>query len=352
MTLGVSCVEHLKECTREEWADLFADQTVITKRVSARVFSALKEEGPFDPKKCAHQLGIRESSSSTPPINFLGKRGKDKDNGTTHSLMSKGFSVKMIPKATKKRMRLATFAAARSAVTDLIDDLDEAGDNELESAVGTVDSGDDESVVTFATCHEEEEISEDEEEEDHVADSGNTWTRSLRAGRCQLSPDLIDPATPEERITWDPDLVEASDRCDDLEDPDGFYKSLGCSKMSSDHKIAQEYAVIRKTFRAMAMKCHPDRTKDKRRHAKFSRRSPAWNTAEQAFKVLGTADDCGCFASRVRYDLDGERRRKDMEQVRLLGILICFYVLIRTGPLTQWFMLLQAINAVYHVNTI
>ena len=58
MTLGVSCVEHLKECTQEEWADLFADQAVITKRVMARVFSALKEEGPFDPKKCAHQLGI------------------------------------------------------------------------------------------------------------------------------------------------------------------------------------------------------------------------------------------------------------------------------------------------------
>ena len=146
------------------------------------MFSALKEEGPFDPKKCAHQLGIRESSSSTPPLNFLGKRGKDKDNGTSHSLMSKGFSVKMIPKATKKRMRLATFAAARSAVTDLIDDLDEAGDNELESAVGTgtVDSGDDESVVTFATCHKEEVIVGSrwllEEEEDPVADSGNTWT--------------------------------------------------------------------------------------------------------------------------------------------------------------------------------
>ena len=73
MTLGVSCVEHLKECTREEWADLFADQTVITKRVSARVFSTLKEEGPFDPKKCAHQLGIPESSSSTPPLNFWGR---------------------------------------------------------------------------------------------------------------------------------------------------------------------------------------------------------------------------------------------------------------------------------------
>ena len=61
MTLGVSCVEHLKECMRVDWADLFAAETVITKRVSARVFAALKEEGFFDPKKCAHQLDIRES---------------------------------------------------------------------------------------------------------------------------------------------------------------------------------------------------------------------------------------------------------------------------------------------------
>ena len=75
MTLGVSCVEHLKECTHEEWADILASETVITKRVSARVFFALKEEGPFDPKKCAHQLSIWQSSSLTPSLKSLGKRG-------------------------------------------------------------------------------------------------------------------------------------------------------------------------------------------------------------------------------------------------------------------------------------
>ena len=132
----------------------------------------------------------------------------------------------------------------------------------------------------------------------------------------------------DERITWDPHLVEAHDRCDDLEDPEGFYESLRCSTMSSDYKTAQEYAVICKSFRAMAMKCHLDRTKDKRRHAKFARRSMEWNHAEQAFRALVTDDDCGCFTSRVKYDLDGERRRKDIEQVRLLGIMICFYLVI------------------------
>ena len=81
----------------------------------------------------------------------------------------------MISKATKKRMQLDTFAAERSAVTDLIDDMDEAGDNELESAVGSVESEDDKSVGTDATGNEEE-ISDDKEEEDPVVDSSNTWT--------------------------------------------------------------------------------------------------------------------------------------------------------------------------------
>ena len=31
VNLGVSCVEHLKECTDEEWADLFASETAITR---------------------------------------------------------------------------------------------------------------------------------------------------------------------------------------------------------------------------------------------------------------------------------------------------------------------------------
>ena len=70
-------------------------------------------------------------------------------------------------------MRLATFTAARSAVVDLIDDMDEAGNNELELAVGSVESQDDESVCTDVTGNEEE-IFKDEEEEDPMADSGNT----------------------------------------------------------------------------------------------------------------------------------------------------------------------------------
>ena len=34
-----------------------------------------------------------------------------------------------------------------------------------------------------------------------------------------------------------------------------------------------------------------------------------------AFDVLGKIDDSGCYALRVEYDLDGERRRNIMEEV-------------------------------------
>ena len=336
-TLGVTCVEHLKECTEEEWADLFEGEKVITKRVLARVFAALNEEGSFNPKKCAHQLGIRESSSLTSPLTSLGKRGRDKDNGTSQSLTSKGFTVKFIPKETKKRIRLATFAAARSAVTDLIPAMEGGGvsdlNNDLEDVadeseeLGSLKSKDDDSVVSDVTGNEEE-TTEDNEEKDLEVLHGNTWSRSLRAGRCQLSQDLIDPASPDERISWDPDLLEPHDRCDDLEDPKGFYKSLGCSKMSSDHQLAQDYALIRRAFRGMAMKCHPDRTTDKRLHAKFSWENMQWNHADRAYKILGAADDSGCFSSRVKYDLDGERRRKEMAEVCIVWDMFSFSVLI------------------------
>ena len=59
--LGVNCVEHLKECTQEEWIELFALQLVITRRVTARVFVSLKGEEGLDPKKCASQLGIEQA---------------------------------------------------------------------------------------------------------------------------------------------------------------------------------------------------------------------------------------------------------------------------------------------------
>ena len=42
VTLDVTCVEHLKERTDEEWANLFAAEPIITRRVTTRVFAGLK----------------------------------------------------------------------------------------------------------------------------------------------------------------------------------------------------------------------------------------------------------------------------------------------------------------------
>ena len=44
-TIGVRCVEELKELHPKEWDGLFADQTVISQRKAKRVFGKLLEEG-------------------------------------------------------------------------------------------------------------------------------------------------------------------------------------------------------------------------------------------------------------------------------------------------------------------
>ena len=68
LALGVNCVEHLKECTNDEWMDLFRTETPIMARVAAPVFDALKSEGDLDPKQCTSQLGFALASRSCPPL--------------------------------------------------------------------------------------------------------------------------------------------------------------------------------------------------------------------------------------------------------------------------------------------
>ena len=104
VTLGVACTKHLKECTDEERAHLFATKTTITRRVTTRVFAALKKEGDFDPKKCASQLGISQISCVSPPLPSLSRRERNKDDGTPFKFTAKGIDVKYILKETKKRM--------------------------------------------------------------------------------------------------------------------------------------------------------------------------------------------------------------------------------------------------------
>ena len=304
VTLGVTCVEHLKECTHEEWSDLFAAETTITRRVAARVIAALKKEGELDPKKCAFQLGIVQASRAPPPLSSLSRRGKSKDDGTSFKLTAKGITVKFISKETKKRIRLSTFAAARAAVVDIMDDVGEGGDALLG---GTTDdlsggAGDAEDVLDSMSMLDGGEAdgtggdisdSDSEEEEDTEQGRNPRRIRSWRDGRCLLSKDLYDPAPSDERLTWDSDLVGVEDRCDDLEDPEGYYTTMGCSKSSSDDEIDCQLKRLRKKYRSIALKCHPDKTKNQKRHDKFRRADVRWNRVSRAFGVLGKVDDSG-----------------------------------------------------------
>ena len=120
----------------------------------------------------------------------------------------------------------------------------------------------------------------------------------------------------DERLTWDSDLVGVEDCCDDLEDPEGYYMTMGCSKLSSDDRIDRQLKRLRKKYRSIALKCHPDKTKDSKRHNKFRRADAKWNRVSRAFGALSKVEDSGCYALRVEYDLDREHRRNVMEAVR------------------------------------
>jgi hypothetical protein len=350
VTLGVTCVEHLKECTDEEWDNLFLEETVITRRVATRVFAGLKNDGELDPKKCASQLGIAQASCAPPPLLSLSRRGRNKDDGTSLKLTDLGITVKSISKATKKRIRLSTVAAARAAVVDIMDSAKEGeealpgnlygGAGDADSGLGSVSKMDDDKVGNDAADETGGDISDSECEEEEDAGAGgerpSRRIQSWRDGRCLLSKDLNEPSTSNERITWDNDLVGIGDGCEDLEDPEGYYAVMGCYKESSDSEIARHHKRLRKKYQSLALKCHPDKTKDVRLHNKFLRADAKWKRVSCAFGVLGKVDDSGCYVLRVDYDLDGERRREVMEEVCCLckRILVDFIKLFTNNNLS------------------
>ena len=52
-----------------------------------------------------------------------------------------------------------------------------------------------------------------------------------------MSNNLTSPANDSEKVCWGKNLLGADVECEDLEDPDGYYKALGCKKISSDEDI-------------------------------------------------------------------------------------------------------------------
>ena len=138
---------------------------------------------------------------------------------------------------------------------------------------------------------------ESDEEEDTEGER-NPWFQSWMDERFCLFRNLNDPAPSDERLTWDSDLVGLDDGGGDLEDPDGYYKTMGYSKSSSDDKIDCQHKQLRKKFQSIALKCHPDKTKDTKRHARFLRAEAIWSCVHRARSVLGKVDESGCYALR------------------------------------------------------
>jgi hypothetical protein len=140
-----------------------------------------------------------------------------------------------------------------------------------------------------------------------------------RAPRCDLSKDLIEPATEDEKLTWDVDLLKELSGRDgsavNLEDIDGYYKSIGCSKISSDAEVAENFEELWQKARRGVIKYHPD--KKTANPTKYQKAKSKFDKLKRTKEVLCTKDNNGCFAERVAYDKKGECFRAQMKQVSI-----------------------------------
>ena len=76
---------------------------------------------------------------------------------------------------------------------------------------------------------------------------------NYRATRCWLSSTLKDPACDNKKECWKDNLLPDSKKVDDLEDIEGYYKSLGCHKVSSDAEIASSFHKVSAEFKKLQL---------------------------------------------------------------------------------------------------
>ena len=69
-----------------------------------------------------------------------------------------------------------------------------------------------------------------------------------RIARCFLSNNLTSPADNQEKVCWWENLLGDYVEYEDLEDPYGYYKDLGCNKMSTDEDIEVALKKSKKGF--------------------------------------------------------------------------------------------------------
>ena len=66
--------------------------------------------------------------------------------------------------------------------------------------------------------------------------------------RCFLSNNITSPADDSEKVCWGENLIGADVECENLKDPYGYYKALGCKKISSVEDIGVALKKAKKGF--------------------------------------------------------------------------------------------------------
>ena len=128
--------------------------------------------------------------------------------------------------------------------------------------------------------------------------------------RCFLSNNLTSPADDSEKLCWGENLLGDDIECENLEDPDGYYKALGCKKISSDEDIGVALKKAKKGFFGIGRNHHPDKTEDKEKIELFKKAREQYKLQKTAFETIGTLNlMVNAYANRVIYNTKGGELR-------------------------------------------
>ena len=132
---------------------------------------------------------------------------------------------------------------------------------------------------------------------------------NYHSGRCNLSSNLLDPASDDDKIFWADQLLPGTFQCADLEDKNKYYKFLGCSKITSDEDVTIAFRDAKTTFNRIALINHRDKANgDKEKEAIFADANNVYETQKLAIHILGLGN------KRVDYDEEGEALREMFEE--------------------------------------
>ena len=111
-------------------------------------------------------------------------------------------------------------------------------------------------------------------------------TSNYHVDSCFLSETLLDEADNAEKICWGDKFLPTDSQCEDLKDPKGYYKVLGCSKTTSSKGIATVFQTTKTNFTAHAWTHHPDKTSEKENIAQFHHDKNTYELQKSALEVL------------------------------------------------------------------